>query len=305
MTRSKRKTPMATTRFHLYRRVLAALVAASLSFAVSAQSLRAQSTTDQPATETPPALLQAGSLGPVETARGVLAPTGVLRIGVYLGSPSSLVRSADGSPRGVTVDLGRALAQRLGVAAQLVEFERLAAVLDALKVGQVDMTVTNATAARAEIVDFTAPILSLELGYLVPAGSRINSIAQVDQAGVRIGVSQGSSSQAALTRQLKQATIVPAASLQIAAQMLQTEKLDAFATNKAILFELADQLSSATLLPGRWGLEHMAIGIPKGRDAGRPLLAEFAQQIRHDGSVQRAADRAGLRGTADTAVQTN
>ena len=71
---------------------------------------------------------------------------------------------------------------------------------------------------------------------------------------MRIGVSQGSTSQGVLTRELKQARVVAAASLQVAGEMLQRREIDAFATNKAILFELADRVPGARVLDGRWGL---------------------------------------------------
>ena len=137
-------------------------------------------------------------------ARQTLSVFGALRVGVYAGSPSSLVRDAKtGQVAGVAHDLGVALAREFGVPVQIVEFERLALVLDALKAGAVDMTFTNATELRARDVDFTPTLLQVELGFLVPQGSKIVSAADVDQTGVRIGVSQGSSSQAALPRELE------------------------------------------------------------------------------------------------------
>jgi polar amino acid transport system substrate-binding protein len=233
-------------------------------------------------------------------ARTALAPTGTLRVGVYPGSPTSMLRMPGSTDmRGVAVDLGRDLGQRLGVPVEIVVFQRVAEVIDALKASRVDFTVTNATPARAADVDFTAPLIALELGYLSLPGSPVQAIDAVDQPGRRIGVSQGSSSQAALTRQFRQATVVPAPSLQVAAQMLAARELDAFATNKGILFELSDTLPGACVLPGRWGLEHLAIGIPKGRDAGMAWLRNFAEQARASGAVRRAAERAGLRGTVD------
>jgi polar amino acid transport system substrate-binding protein len=234
---------------------------------------------------------------PSAQERQALAPGGRLRVGVYLGSPSSLVRDANGASRGVTVELGQALARRLGVPYEQVEFPRVAAVLDALKAGQVDFTVTNATPTRAAEMDFSAPLLALELGYLVLPGSRVASAADVDQPGVRVGVSQGSTSQGTLTRALQHASVVPAPSLQRAAEMLSARQLDTFATNKAILFEMADGLPGARVLAGRWGLEQLAIAIPKGREAGRDFVRGFADDAKLSGLVQGAADRAGLRGT--------
>ena len=231
-------------------------------------------------------------------ARGALTSTGALRVGVYAGSPSSLVRDPKtGKPAGVAHDLGVALAQEFGVPLKVVEFERLALVLDALKAGEVDFTFTNATEIRARDVDFTPTLLQLELGFLVPAGSRLASMADVDQAGVRIGISQGSSTQAALPRVLKAATLSPAASLQVAQRMLQSGEVQAFATNKGILFELADALPGARVLDGRWGLESMAIAIPKDRETAMPYLTQFAQSLRGSGRLQAMVLRAGLRGT--------
>jgi polar amino acid transport system substrate-binding protein len=236
------------------------------------------------------------SISPAQ--RQLLAPSGKLRVGVYLGSPTSLVRDASGQSRGVSVDMGGALAQSLGLPFELVEFPRLALVLDALKSGQVDMTVTNATPARAADMNFTEPLVLLELGYLVLPGSRVQSLADVDRSGVRIGVSQGSTSQGTLSRQFRNATVVGAPSLQAAAAMLKAGQIDAFATNKGILHDMADGLTGAQVLPGRWGLEQLALAIPKGREAALSAVQQFVAQAKAAGLVQRAAERAGLRGTA-------
>lgn len=234
---------------------------------------------------------------PSAAVRDTLAPTGRLRIAVYLGSPTSLVRGG-AEERGLTVEVGRELARHLGVPAELVVFERVAQIVEALQAGRVDMTITNATPARAALVDFTAPLVGLELGYLVLPGSPVTALDQVDRAGRRIGVSQGSSSQAALTREFKQAAVVPAASLQEAGAMLKDGRLDAFATNKGILFELADGLPGARVLEGRWGLESLALAVPKGRTQGAEFLQQFIAEVRAQGLVQQAAARAGLRGLA-------
>jgi polar amino acid transport system substrate-binding protein len=233
--------------------------------------------------------------------RQALAPTGTLRVAVYPGSPTSMVRAAgSGEMRGLSVEIGRELASRLGVPAEIVVFQRVAEVVDALKNGRADFTITNATPARAQDIDFTPPLVALELGYLALPGSPVQSIAEVDRPGMRIGVSQGSTSQGTLTREFKQARVVPAPSLQAAGDMLQRREIDAFATNKAILFELADNVPGARVLDGRWGLEHLAIAVPKGRGtAAAEYLRSFAQSVRSEGLVRAASSRAGLRGTAD------
>ncbi|GAB3471244.1 transporter substrate-binding domain-containing protein [Polaromonas eurypsychrophila] len=231
-------------------------------------------------------------------ARQALAPTGVLRVGVYAGSPTSLVRDPKtGKSAGVALELGQALGQQLGVPVQVVEFSRLALVLDGIKAGTVDFTFTNATEVRARDMDFTEPLIRLELGYLVPPPSTL-VVNEMDRSGVRVGVAQGSSSQGALGRLYKNATVVPAASLEMAQQMLRQGQLDAFATNKGILFEMSDQLPGYRVLDGRWGLESLAIAIPKGREAGMPYLRQFARDAQSSGRLSAIVAVAGLRGLA-------
>lgn len=240
---------------------------------------------------------------PTPKVREVLAPQGRLRVGVYAGSPTSLVIDKNGKPAGVAHDLGYEFARWLGVPVELIEYKRVAEVVDAMKLGEVDFTFTNATEARARDVNFTLPMISLELGYLVPAGSKLQTISEIDRAGVKVGVTQGSSSQGVLGRQYKQASLVAVPTMKQAADMLKRGQLDAFATNKGILNELADSLPGARILDGRWGLEHMAIAVPKGRESGMSYLSNFALTVRRDGTLGAIVARSGLRGTVEPSAR--
>ena len=232
--------------------------------------------------------------------RQALAPGGKLRVGVYPGSPTSMIRDrASGETKGLAYELGQEFARRLNIPFEPVEFTQIADVLDALKRGAVDFTVTNASPARAKDVDFTAPILGVELGYLVPLRSSIATLADVDRPGNRVGVTAGGSSHAALQREFKHATVVPSPSVTAAVEMLADGRVDAYATNKAILFEMSDQSPGSRVLDGRWGIEVFAMGIPKGREVAMPAVRRFAADARSQGLVKRAAERAGLRGTVN------
>jgi polar amino acid transport system substrate-binding protein len=234
--------------------------------------------------------------------RRTLAPQGTLRVGVYAGSPTSLVVQG-GNRTGVAYELGRELARRLDVDLELVEYKRVAEVVDAMAVGEVDFTFTNATEARAQRVNFTLPMLSLELGFLVPSGSSVRALADVDKPGVRVGVSEGSSTQGSLGRIYRNATLVPVSSLKVAADLLKQGKLDAFATNKGILNELSDNVPGSRILEGRWGLEHMAIAIPKGRESALSYVSAFSLEVRRDGTLSSIVRRAGLRGTVEPTLR--
>lgn len=236
---------------------------------------------------------------PPAEVRHALAPTGSLRVAVYAGSPTSMVENVpDAERRGLTVDIGREMAKRLGVPASIQVYPRVAEVVAALQRGEADVTITNATAERQKVLDFAPPLVALELGVLVPAGSPVSSVETIDRVDARIGVSQGSSSERTLGARLRQAKLVPQPTLQHAAQALRQRELDAFATNKAVLFELVGNVPGARVLDGRWGLEHLALGTGKGREAALPWLAQFTAAMAAEGHLARASERAGLRGTA-------
>jgi polar amino acid transport system substrate-binding protein len=232
--------------------------------------------------------------------RDVLAPKGRLRVGVYLGSPTSMVRqSTTGETHGLSFDLGKELARRLDVAFEPANYQRIADVLDGMKAGDVDFTVSNATALRARDVDFSQTLISLELGYLVPAISPIEAASDVDKPGMRIGVTQGSTSERTLPKLLANATVTPAQNLKYAIQMLERRELDAFATNKPTLFEMSDQMPGARVLDGRWGEEHIAIAIPKGRESGMEFVRRFVEEAQSSGLLAKAVAQAGLRGSIE------
>lgn len=227
----------------------------------------------------------------------VLTPTGRLRVGLYLGNPSSLLKDpVSGQESGVGFELGRELAKLLDVPFEQVVYPNNGAVLEGMRAGNVDVVFTNATPARAKEIDFTQPYLEVEAGYLVPKGSPVATIADVDRPGIRVGVMEGSTSAVALPGLLKNASVVRVPNVETVIEMLSARTLDAFATNKSILFEMSDKLSESSVLEGRYGVEQLALGLPKGRESGLPYVREFVAAAVSNGLVKAAVDRAGFRG---------
>jgi polar amino acid transport system substrate-binding protein len=234
-----------------------------------------------------------------DTARKILVPTGTLRVGLYQGSPTSVIPGpTPADAKGVGYDLGRELARRLGVPFAPIVFAKNADVFAALKAGEVDITFTNATPDRARDVDFSKAFLRVEQGCLVPAASAIKRLDDIDVKGNRVGVSVGSTSQKMLANKFKSAQVLAVPTFDQAINMLKSGELEAFATNKAILYELADRLPGSQVLEGAWGYEHFAAGIPKGREGALPLVNQFLNEAQQNGQVARAVERVGLRGTA-------
>ena len=227
----------------------------------------------------------------------LLTPTGKLRVGLYLGSPLSLIEDpAIGGRNGVGFELGREFARRLSVAFDPVVYKQNGEVINALKSGNVDVLFTNATPARAKDIDFTQPYLEMDAGYLVPRGSAIAKLDDVDTPGVRVVVVEGSTSVVKLPALLKNATVVRTPNLDGGLDLLANGKADVFATNKTILFELSDKLPGSQVLDGRYGVEQIAMGIAQGKEPALAYAREFITSVISEGLIEAAAGRASVRG---------
>jgi polar amino acid transport system substrate-binding protein len=244
------------------------------------------------------AALAASAFGALaQDARQILAPKGKLRVGVYYGSPTSMVRdSKTNEVHGLSYDLGQELAKRLGVPFEQVSYQRISDVLEGMKAGDVDFTVSNSTPARATTVTFSQNLLTIELGYLVAANSPITAIADIQKPGLRIGVTKGSTSQGTIPKLLPGATVVPAENYKRGIEMLEHGEIDTYATNKPTLFEMSDLMPGSRILDGRWGEEHLAVAIPKNHEAALEYIQRFVQEVQTSGLVAKSAEQAGLRG---------
>ena len=227
----------------------------------------------------------------------LLTPTGKLRVGLYLGSPLSLIEDpAPGERNGVGFELGRELARRLGVTYDPVVYKQNGEVISALKAGDVDVLFTNATPARAKDIDFVQPYLEMDAGYLLAPRCAIAHIDDVDKTGVRVVVVEGSTSVTKLPALLKNATVVRTPNLAGGVELLATGQAEVFATNKTILFELAEKLPGAKVLDGRYGVEQIAMGIQKGKEPALAYARTFIAAVIADGLIEAAAARARVRG---------
>ena len=241
---------------------------------------------------------------PTPEVRQALAPTGKLRVGVFLGSPASVIRdAASGEMKGVAFDLGKELALLLGVPFELVVYPSIGALLDGAKSGAWDISMLGVNPARAKEFDFTQAVFELEFGYLAPSGSSLLTLADVDRPGIRVRVQENSTVQAILSRLLKAASLVAGPGVTGGLAMLKSGKTDVFAANKSILFEMSDQLPGSRVLPGSYSTEPAAIALLRGRDAGMVYLRNFVEDATSGGLVKAAAARAGLRGAIEPAAK--
>jgi polar amino acid transport system substrate-binding protein len=231
--------------------------------------------------------------------RSDLAPTGTLRVG--LNYSNFLLTGRDpvsGNPRGVAVDLAQELGRRLGVPAEFVGYDSPGKMGDAGKVGAWDIAFFAAEPARAADIAFTAAYLEIEATYLVPAGSPLRSIAEVDREGVRISVSNRSAYELFLSRTLQRAQLMRVDGVDASFEQFVAKKLEALAGLRPRLVMDAEKLPGSRVLEGRFTAIQQAIGTPKGRDAGAQYLREFVEDVKASGLVARVIERNGVRGVS-------
>ncbi len=222
-----------------------------------------------------------------------LAPTGRLRAAINAGNVVLVQKDpAGGNPHGVTVDLSRELARRLGVPVDLVVFETAGKVTDAVKAGSWDIAFIATEPARAAVMGFTAPYVIIEGTYMVPAGSPLRGIADVDRAGVRIAVARGSAYDLYLTRTLKNATLVHYPTPPLALAGFLADKLEAAAGVKQQLVQFAKTTPGLRVMDGRFQKIREAMGTPLGRPAGLAYLRTFVEDMKASGFVAKALERA-------------
>jgi polar amino acid transport system substrate-binding protein len=231
----------------------------------------------------------------VNTIRAELAPTGVLRAGLNRSNFLLVAKDSPAeNPRGVAVDMARELARRLDVAVTFLNFESPGKMADAVKTW--DVAFLGAEPARANEIDFTPAYVEIEATYLVPAGSPLKTIADVDRAGVRISVSGRSAYDLYLSRALKHAELVRSEGLDASYDRFISDKLDALAGLRPRLVLDVQRIPGAKILEGRFTAIQQAVATPKGRPAGAQYLRDFVAEVKASGFVADLIERNGARG---------
>jgi polar amino acid transport system substrate-binding protein len=196
----------------------------------------------------------------------------------------------------VAIDLASALAARLGVKAEITGYPSPAKVVECLKAGACDMTLVGIEGSRAAEVDFSPPVLEFDFTYLVPAGSAIRRVADVDRQGTRVAVVNKHGSTMALARQVKHAELIGADIPDGAFELLHAGKADAFASARWVLVDYAVKLPGSRVLDDAYGVNPLGIALPKGLAGRLAYVGEFIEEARASGLIQGAIDRADLKG---------
>jgi polar amino acid transport system substrate-binding protein len=230
----------------------------------------------------------------------VFAPDGKLRASINLGNPIlANTDPATGMPRGVSVDLARAFAERIGVGIELVVFDAAGKSVEAVATEQADVGFFAVDPLRGASIAFTAPYVLIEGCYLVRDDSPLRANDEVDCTGRTVVVGKGSAYDLFLTRELKQAAIVRSPTSPTVVDTFIAERADVAAGVKQQLEADARRRGGLRLLPGRFMIIQQAMGAPKSRGAAAAsYLSAFVEEMKSNGFVAAALARHGIQGAS-------
>jgi polar amino acid transport system substrate-binding protein len=236
-----------------------------------------------------------------------LFKAGKIRVGVH-----SVMYKADpqtGEAKAASVgiilfDIAHALGKRIGAEIVPVGHPTIAEMLTCLTTGGCDMGFMGPDPSRIG-VEFSPPVLQLDYTLLVPAGSSIDRIADVDRPGVRIAVVRDHASTLTLSRMIKHAQLVYASTPDPTFELLRSGQADAFASIRGVLLDYSAKLPGSRVLDECYGANLLGIVVPKGQAARLAYISEFIEQAKASGLVQQAIERSGLPGYKVASAKTN
>ena len=229
--------------------------------------------------------------------KAALAPHGVLRAGINL-SNFLLVseRTADGGPPGVSPSMAAAIAECLGLDIEYVPYPNPGVLADAAGADAWDIGLIGAEPQRAEVISFTSAYAEIEATYLVPAGSKIQAIDEVDSKGRRIIVAERTAYGLWLDRNIRNAELVHAKGMDASFDTFVRDGLDALAGLRPKLIDDVEKLPGARVLDGRFMAVQQAIGAPRAKHAALEWLQAFVKAAKAQGFVADLIARFNVKG---------
>ena len=234
-----------------------------------------------------------------------LAPHGMLRAAINMGNFLLVTgRAPNGDPDGCSPDMARAIAAALGVPVQFVPYAKPGELADDALNDKWDIGNIGAEPARAEKISFTAAYVEIEATYVVPSGSHIQSIAEVDRAGIRIAVTARSAYDLWLERNIHHATLVRGNSQAAVIEMFLNDKMEALAGLRPGLIGDVGKMPGARILDGQFTAVQQAIGTAKKNAAGFAFIRDFVEESKRNGFIQSLLAKHGTVGRLSVAPLT-
>jgi len=233
----------------------------------------------------------------ISTAKTELVPTGRLRVGVVAAPAVStffVALSADGQPQGVTVELGRQIGKALDMEAEFLVFSNSGLLTDAIEAGRVDVGLMPVDEERKGRIAFGASYFLIESTALAHGDSGFASVLDLDKSGVKVAGIENTTTIRSAQRVLRQATVIPVASVSEAIALLESRRVDALVLSRDVLETYNRQIAGSRVLADHLHATGIAIAVQKGRAAGLAWANRFLEEAKASGAIRRAFDEAGF-----------
>lgn len=216
-----------------------------------------------------------------------ISKDGVLTVGIYTGN-FLLVTGKDqnGNPDGVSPDMAKSIAADLGLKIQLQPFAIQGELVEAVAEGRCGIGLVGSDPDRAQKITFAPAYVEIEATYLVPAGSKIQKIADVDQKGVRIASFAKSAYDLWLVRNIQNATLVHANNLKASVELFIDQRLDALAGLRTGLVNESQKIPGSRILDGQFMAVQQGIATKKSNLETIAYLTNFVENAKKSGLVQ-------------------
>jgi len=232
----------------------------------------------------------------LKTVCAQLAPTGVLRAGINMSNPLLVSGKHDGGPYGVSPDLAEKLAEKLGIGVELIPFEGPGVLADALNDNVWDICNIANEAKRASTISFSVAYCEIEATYMVPSGSSITRLDQVDQPGNRIVSKHRAAYDLWLHANIKHATIINTASMDESFKQFAEGGFEVLACLRPKLMEQQINMPNTRILTGNFSKVSQAIGMRYGCPEAAAFLNDFIKESTSSGYIAELFDKYGVTG---------
>jgi polar amino acid transport system substrate-binding protein len=225
-----------------------------------------------------------------------LAPGGKLRVGLVMDARELVVPEAGSAEvRGPAMDLGRSLAARLGVAFEPVRFQNFAALRAAANDGRWDVAFVDLGAALEAGMAPGPALIQAEVAYLAPRESKLRSIADIDQAGIRVALVGRSGTDRVVGSAIRSATLIRTPSTGHALAQIRLVQAEAMADTRNVLVQLSERFRQYAVLDGSAGTVRFALVPARADPVSGAFLTAFSRDAVANGYVRAALDAAKLR----------
>lgn len=243
------------------------------------------------------ALVCTSSTNAQEHGNADITPKGELRVALIASNPVLVTHNPEEQFAGVSVDLANALAAKLGKAVRWVPYESIVRYHQSIGKDEWDVAFAPRDLSRTAQLAFSDPFMEVDDSYIARRGSMLKTPDEVDRPGIKVAVAQGSATDGFLSRTLKNALIVRlAGGLVSAREVLSFGRVDVYADYTHIAYRMEAEIPGATVLVAPFNMVRMSIALPKSNAAALPIVNDFIHDVKRNGVITEAVNRAGLRG---------